>query len=238
MHLFKAAHAVYTTMIELREQPRSKDLQELNRVLDAMETHGHLAPCDSAGYHKSYRQLAEFTRTHVQAEILHRLPKPPEWAPDFPDAKRLDKHLPKLMEYAILMMDSTPASLSVNGTPIDSTMTLLPPEIIRQFRDAVEALDQALYHEERPATQHELRRLNEILFDFEAVGIFDPPRDPKYQKAMTQFNEFMRAAIVAHVQQNLPNPPYWAQAYPDPKRLRKHMNALKDLAGELSGTTA
>lgn len=116
--------------------------------------------------------------------------------------------------------------------------TILPPDIIHQFKDAVHAVDHALYHEDRPATHHELRRLNEILFDLEEVGIFDPPRDPRFQKAMTQFNEFMRATIVAHVQQNLPNPPHWAQAYPDPKRLRKHLSALKDLAGELAGTAA
>lgn len=128
------------------------------------------------------------------------------------------------------------ASLLENHDPIVSVMnpsTLIPTETITQFQEALKAVSQALYQENRAATHHELRQLNELLFVLDEVGVFDASGDPKYQKAMTQFNEFMRATIVAHVQQNLPNPPHWAQQYPDPKRVRKHIIALEELASKL-----
>jgi hypothetical protein len=108
LHLFKATQSVYLKMIERGEICTTSELQDLNRVLDTMETNGHLAPSDPNKYHSAYRRFAEYTRTFVQAHILQRLPKPPHWAPDYPEPKRLEKHMPKLMEYAILLMDSTP----------------------------------------------------------------------------------------------------------------------------------
>lgn len=106
LHLFRSAQTVYLSIVERGEHAKTFDLQELNRVLDAMETRGYLTPVDKAGFHKAYTQMAEYTRTFVQAEILQALPKPPHWAPAFPDMKRVEKHLTKIMEYAILMMDN------------------------------------------------------------------------------------------------------------------------------------
>lgn len=108
LHLLQATQAVHHAVIESQTAPRARDLQDLNRVLDAMESHGHLVPGDAQGYHKAYRQFADFARTYVQADIMQRLPKPPHWAPKYPDVQRIEKHLRNLLAFATGLFEQTP----------------------------------------------------------------------------------------------------------------------------------
>lgn len=102
--VFNAVLVVYVDLIEHRTAPDPDALKALTLALDALETRGYLSASEHPKTYQAYRQLAEFTRTHVQAELLRSQPHPPAWAPEFPDPMTLNKTVYQLMDYAIVLM--------------------------------------------------------------------------------------------------------------------------------------